>query len=296
MAHSVGFIGLGKMGGAIAGHLLATGHKLVVFDTRREAVDALVAEGAAAGESTADVAARCDIVITSLPTPDLVRKVALDKGGVADGGKARIMIDVSTTGSTAAADIAAGLAGRGIVMLDAPVSGGIAGALKGTLAVMVSGPKDSVAECRDLLATIGRVFDCGEKPGLGQVMKLCNNVISATVMAISSEAIVMGVKAGLDPKVMLDVINVSSGRNSATQDKFPKAILPRSFDFGFATGHMYKDVKLCMEEAERLGVQMWVAPSVRQLWLQACNELGPDSDFSAIVKCIERIAGVEVRG
>jgi len=134
----------------------------------------------------------------------------------------------------------------------------------------------------------------GERPGLGQTMKLCNNLLSATALAISSEAMVLGVKAGLDPKMMLDVINTGSGRNSATQDKFPRSVLPRTFDFGFGTGLMYKDVRLCMEEAERLGVQMWVGPAVRQMWLQACMELGPESDFTAIVKCVERLAQVEV--
>jgi len=119
--------------------------------------------------------------------------------------------------------------------------------------------------------------------------------LSATAMAISSEAIVMGVKAGLDPKVMVDVINSGSGRNSATQDKFPRSVLSRSFDYGFATGLMYKDVKLCLEEAEALGVQMWLGAAVRQLWQFANSELGPASDFTAIIKCIEGWAGVEVR-
>jgi 3-hydroxyisobutyrate dehydrogenase-like beta-hydroxyacid dehydrogenase len=295
MSKQIGFIGVGKMGGAIATHLIETGHKLLVFDTRPEAVEAQVANGAAAAASVADVASRCTIIILSLPSPDLVRTVGREVAGAANR-TARILIDVSTTGPAVSAAVAEEVGRHGITFIDAPVSGGVAGALKGTLAVMVAGPNEAVSECRDVLASIGKVFDVGEKPGLGQVMKLCNNVISATVMAISSEAIVMGVKAGLDPKVMLDVINAASGRNSASQDKFPKSILPRSFDFGFSTGHMYKDVRLCMEEAERLGVQMWVAPAVRQLWLQACGEQGPDSDFTAIVKCIERLAGVEVRG
>src|SRR5260370_803170 len=118
---------------------------------------------------------------------------------------------------------------------------------------------------------------------MGQTMKLANNLLSATAMAISSEAIVMGVKAGLDPQVMVEVINSGSGRNTATQDKFPRSVLPRSFDYGFATGLMYKDVKLCLEEAEALGVQMWVGAAVRQLWQFANSELGPGSDFTAIV-------------
>ena len=131
------------------------------------------------------------------------------------------------------------------------------------------GPKDRHDALLPALQAIGKVFYLGEKPGLGQMMKLANNLLSATAMAISCEAMVMGVKAGLDPRVMVDVINAGSGRNSATQEKFPRSILPRTFDYGFATGLMYKDVKLCLEEAQALGVPMWVASAVQQLWLVA---------------------------
>src|SRR5262249_44748082 len=187
------------------------------------------------------------------------------------------------------------LASRRIVAMDAPVSGGVAGAKKGTLAVMVSGQRDRHDALRPALESIGKVFYLGDKPGLGQTMKLANNLLSATAMAISCEAMVMGVKAGLDARVMVEVINAGSGRNSATQEKFPRSILPRTFDYGFATGLMYKDVKLCLEEAEALGVPMWVASAVRQLWLLANTELGPDSDFTRIIECVERWANVQVK-
>jgi 3-hydroxyisobutyrate dehydrogenase-like beta-hydroxyacid dehydrogenase len=294
MFDGVGFIGLGKMGGAIAGRLLSKGVPLTVFDARREAIGPLESKGARVAASTADIAAQCEVVFISLPTPEIAREVAIGPSGVGTG-KIRILIDVSTTGPRVSTEINAGLAVRGIKMIDAPVSGGIAGAVNGTLAVMVAGERPTFDRCKEMLDIVGRVFFVGEKPGLGQTMKLCNNLLSATALAISSEAMVLGVKAGLDPKQMLDVINTGSGRNSATQDKFPKSVLPGTFDFGFGTGLMYKDVRLCMEEAERLGVQMWVAPAVRQLWLQTCAEQGADSDFTAIVKCIERLAGVEVR-
>jgi 3-hydroxyisobutyrate dehydrogenase-like beta-hydroxyacid dehydrogenase len=127
-------------------------------------------------------------------------------------------------------------------------------------------------------------------------MKLANNLLSATAMAITSEAMVMGVKAGLDPRVMLDVINAGSGRNSASQDKFPKAILPRTFDFGFTTELMYKDVKLFLQEAEAMGIPMWVASAVGQLWSLANSQIGPQEDFTTIVQCVEKWAGVEVKG
>jgi 3-hydroxyisobutyrate dehydrogenase-like beta-hydroxyacid dehydrogenase len=296
MIDGVGFIGLGKMGGAIAGRLLAkSGRRFVVFDTRKDIADQFVANGATYADSPAAVASSCEVVFASLPTPAVVREVALGAGGVIEGGTVRVFIDVSTTGPQVTEEVATGLAAKGIDMIDSPVSGGIAGAVNGTLAVMVAGKAASIERCADLLAIVGKVFRVGERPGLGQTMKLCNNLLSSAVLALTSEAMVLGVKAGLDPQVMLDVINTGSGRNSATTDKFPRSVLPRTFDFGFSTGHMYKDVKLCMEVAEHLGVQMWVAPAVRQIWLQACREIGPDSDFTAIVKCIERLAGVEVK-
>ncbi len=289
----VGFIGLGKMGGAIATRMVANVGRLTVFDTQPAAVARLVDRGAHPAADVGGVTSAAEILFLSLPSPSIVRDVARS---LPKGPSGRIVVDLSTTGPQVAHEVADILGERGFKMIDAPVSGGLAGARSGTLAVMAAGEREVFEECRALLATIGKVFFVGERPGLGQTMKLCNNLLSATVLAVSSEAMVMGVKAGLDPQVMLDVINAGSGRNSATQDKFPKSVLPRRFDFGFSTGLMYKDVKLCMEEAERLGVPMWVAPAVRQIWLQACHELGAESDFTAIVKCIERLAEVEVRG
>jgi 3-hydroxyisobutyrate dehydrogenase-like beta-hydroxyacid dehydrogenase len=127
-------------------------------------------------------------------------------------------------------------------------------------------------------------------------MKLANNLLSAAAMAITSEAVVMGVKAGLDASQMIDIINAGSGRNTATDGKFPRSILPRTFDYGFTNAHMYKDVKLCLEVAEEIGVPMWVGAAVRQLWAYSANHMGPDTDFTTVIKCIEEWAGVEVRG
>jgi 3-hydroxyisobutyrate dehydrogenase-like beta-hydroxyacid dehydrogenase len=295
-AKDLGFIGLGNMGAPMAGRLVDAGYNLTVFDTRAAALQPFTARGATAAASPAAVASAVDTVLVSLPTPAIVRAVALGENGVASGTRVKTFVDLSTTGPRAAQEIAAELAARNIVAVDSPVSGGVSGAQKGTLAVMVSGPKDRHDALKPALEVIGKVFYLGEKPGLGQMMKLANNLLSATAMAISCEAIVMGVKAGLDPKVMVDVINAGSGRNSATQEKFPRSILPRTFDYGFATGLMYKDVKLCLEEAQALGVPMWVASAVQQLWLLANNELGPDSDFTRIIQCLEGWAGVEVKG
>ena len=147
-----------------------------------------------------------------------------------------------------------------------------------------------------LLKTFGKTFFVGEKPGLAQIAKLANNLLAAAALVVSSEAMAMGVKAGLDAKVLIDIINAGSGRNSATQDKFPRSILPGTFDFGFATGLSYKDVRLCVDEAEALGVPMVVGAAVRQMLAVTNARFGADSDFTCIAKVLEEWAGVEIRG
>ncbi len=181
------------------------------------------------------------------------------------------------------------------MQIDSPVSGGVRGAEKGTLAVMVSGPRADIAAVEPALAVIGKVFVLGERPGLGQTMKLVNNVLSATAMAATSEAMVTGVKAGLDPRLMLEVINAGTGRNTATEDKFTKAILPGTFDLGFAAALMLKDIKLFLAERQALGVPTDVIEAVARLFQIACDECGPDADLSAVVQPIEQRAGVKVR-
>jgi hypothetical protein len=296
MDKHLGFIGLGNMGAPMASRLIAAGYRLTVFDARREAIEALRAEGAQAAASPAEVASATDTVLLSLPTPAVVREVALGAKGIIAGKSVKTMIDLSTTGSTVAREIAAALADRGIAAVDSPVSGGVAGAIKGTLAVMVACPRPLFADLEPMLKHIGRVFFIGEHPGMGQTMKLANNLLSATALAATSEAIVFGVKAGLDPAIMCEVINAGSGRNTATEDKFPRQVLPRRFAHGFTTGLMYKDVMLCLEEAEAAGVPMLVANAVRALWARARAELGAESDLTTIVQVIERAAGVEVKG
>jgi 3-hydroxyisobutyrate dehydrogenase-like beta-hydroxyacid dehydrogenase len=290
----IGFIGLGNMGQPMARRLIAAGHKLIVYDTRNDAVAPLVALGAQLASSPADVADRVETVMASLPSLQISEKVALGEGGVIQGKRIKRFIDLSTTGATVAAKIAAVLAKKNIVQIDSPVSGGVGGATKGTLAVMVSGPKAEIDLVKDALAVFGKVFVIGEKPGMAQTMKLANNFLSATAMAATSEAVAMGVKAGLDPAVMIDVINAGSGRTTASDGKFPQAILPRTFNYGFATALMLKDVRLCVEQAKSLDVPNSVMSAVLDQWETTNKEFGGDSDFTAIVKMVEQRAGVIV--
>jgi len=277
--------------------LLDAGYTLCVYDKDPKATADLAARGVKIAKSPAEVASSAEIVLMSLPTPDIVKAVALGENGIAHGNRVATLIDLSTTGPGAATIVAQGLGERKITFVDAPVSGGIAGAKNGTLAVMVSCPKDVyAAKVEPILKHFGKLFYTGEKPGLAQTAKLVNNLLAAAALVISSEGMAMGVKAGLDPKILLDIINVSSGRNSATQDKFPRSVLPGNFDFGFATALSYKDVRLCLDEAEAMGIPMIMGAVVRQILALTQAKYGPDSDFTSIAKLSEEWAGVQIRG
>jgi 3-hydroxyisobutyrate dehydrogenase-like beta-hydroxyacid dehydrogenase len=292
----LGFVGVGRMGGPMASRLLDAGHALCVFDTNEDAMRTLVERGAKAAGSAAEVASQAQVVFMSLPTPPIVQSVSLGEGGVLRGTRVQTLIDLSTTGPTVAGVIGRAAAERAVAWVDSPVSGGVAGATAGTLAVMVSCAKATFTDIDPVLKTFGKTFYVGDKPGLAQIAKLANNLLAAAAIVLSSEAMAMGVKAGLDARVLLDIINAGSGRNSATQDKFPRAVLPRTFDFGFATGLSYKDVRLCLDEAEALGVPMVAGAAVRQMLAITQAKFGPDSDFTSIAKVVEEWAGVEIKG
>jgi 3-hydroxyisobutyrate dehydrogenase-like beta-hydroxyacid dehydrogenase len=294
MTSPVGFVGLGQMGGPMTRRLLAAGYRLVVHDARPEAMDRLVAEGAEAAGSPRDVAARAGTVLVSLPTPEVVREVALGPQGLIRGDALRTYVDLSTTGQSVAVEVAAALEEQGIVTIDAPVSGGVRGAVGGTLAVMAAGPRSDLAHVQALLEVFGQVFHLGERPGLGQLMKLANNFLSATAIVATAEAVALGVRGGLDPAVMLDVINASTGRNTATEDKFPRQVLSREFNAGFTTGLLTKDLALCTAAARVLGVPMPVAAEVYGQWQRAVAELGAEADITRIVNCLERAAGITI--
>jgi 3-hydroxyisobutyrate dehydrogenase-like beta-hydroxyacid dehydrogenase len=291
---SIGFVGIGMMGLPMSSRLVAAGYDVVAYDIRPEALERIVLKGAKPATSAADVASKTDVVMVSMPTPDIVRDVVFGKNGIASGNRRRVFVDLSTTGPRVAESIAGDLAKQKVVAIDAPVSGGVAGAEKGTLAVMVAGPKAECEKLKPVFETIGKYFYIGDKPGQGQMMKLMNNLLSATATAATAEALVLGVKAGLDPFIMCDVLNAGSGMNTATRDKFPKAILPRTFDFGFAMGLMTKDVVLALAEADHHKTPMWIGNAVKQTWLQALNREGPATDFTHVIDMMEQAAGVTV--
>jgi 3-hydroxyisobutyrate dehydrogenase-like beta-hydroxyacid dehydrogenase len=293
---TIGFIGVGRMGGRMARRLIDAGYALTIYDTSAEAMAPLVALGATRLDSPAAVASAAEIVFASVPTPTIVQAVALGPKGAIEGSRIKIFIDVSTTGATVETAVASTLASKGIQMVDAPVSGGISGAEKGTLAVMVSCSPEALTRVRPVLDVIGKIFVVGTKPGQGQTMKLLNNLLSATAMAITSEAVAMGVKAGLDPSLVIDVFNAGTARNSATQDKMKQHVISRTFSYGFGIGLLNKDIRLCMAEADNFGVPMVVGSAVRQLLSIATQAEGFDADMTAMARTVERFAGVQIGG
>ena len=292
MKDTIGFVGIGNMGAPMARRLLEAGHTLIVFDLNAEATRDLAASGARVADSIKDVGASATIVFVSVPTPDIVQAVA---SGLASGGVTRFIVDLSTTGPDMAVRVASDLAVHGIALVDCPVSGGVAGARAGSLALMVGAPEEDLATVRGLLETFGRVFHVGPKPGQGQMMKVINNLMSAAALVISGEGVGMAVKSGLDAETVIQVLNAGSGRNSATLDKFPRQILTGTFDAGFAIGLMLKDVKLCLAAAEVLSLDLPASRAVAMTWERAANEIGPLEDFTRVVQVIEKEAGVLMR-
>jgi 3-hydroxyisobutyrate dehydrogenase-like beta-hydroxyacid dehydrogenase len=295
VTEQIGFIGLGNMGAPFATRLLLAGERLHVCDVRTQTVAQLAACGAVACASPRAVAAAAEIVFMSLPTPAVVEQVALDAATAAGDRKLRCLIDLSTTGPTMASSLAQRLAEVGIVYVDAPVSGGVAGAVAGNVVIMLACADEMARSLTPLLSKLGRVFHLGGRAGQGQVTKLLNNVLSAGALLLSGEVAALGVKAGVDADTMIAVFNAGSGRNSATLDKYPKAILPGTFDLGFTNALMLKDLELCLQMAHEMGVASPLSDEISREWRAAMEVTGAEADFTTIVRRSELRAGVEVR-
>ncbi|MBN3507872.1 NAD(P)-dependent oxidoreductase [Mycolicibacterium nivoides] len=293
MSEPIGFIGLGNMGFPMMERLLTAGFPVVAFDMRDDVLAKATMLGASRAGSVRDVADRTETILASLPTPQVSESVVAD---VAAGYRVRRFVDLSTVGGGAAQRNQAVLAAQGVAALDSPVSGGMHGAQAGTLALMVSGPRAEFDALKPIFDVLGRAIFVSEQPGAAQTMKLINNLMAATTLAATAEVMVMGVKAGLDADVMIDVLNAGSGGTHASRDKFPRAVLPRTFDYGFATGLMAKDVRLYLDEATSLGLPVEMAQTVQRIWEQTLRTEGAESDFTSVIKPMEQAAGVIVEG
>jgi 3-hydroxyisobutyrate dehydrogenase len=290
-----GFIGLGNMGFPMATNLVKAGHEVHVVDMNPAVIERAKQVGMHPRASLRELGDMVEIIFLSLPKGDNVHAVASLSHGLVVSKKAKVVIDFSTIGPAAAVKASEIFAQGNIVYLDSPVSGGTLGAARATLAIMTSCARSEYDKVVDILKVLGKPFHVGDEPGMAQTMKLANNMLSAGALALTSEVFAMGVKNGLDPKVMLDVINVGSGQNTATSDKFPRAVLPRTFDIGFAAVLAHKDLKLCVDEGESLGIPMVIGSAVKELYVMTIAKYGQQADMSDVARLMESWTGVEIK-
>ena len=292
----LGFLGLGQMGGAMAGRLLGNGVRLHVFDPSPTAAAHFIERGAVGHSSPRSVADAASIVFACLPSRKVSDEVALGESGVAKGSAIKIYVEMSTIGRTCIQSIAQALASRGIHTVDAPISGGPPRAREGMLAMMVAGNAADVSAVSPWLRHIGKeVYVLGDTPGQAQIMKLVNNLVMAANMVVASEGLVLGAKAGLDPSQMMNVLNAGTGRSAASADILARAALTGAFDFGARLAIVDKDVALGLDEAEALGVPVAAIAQAGKAWRDAATGGRSEDDFSSIIKLIEERGGAVVR-
>ncbi|WP_322616890.1 NAD(P)-dependent oxidoreductase [Pseudomonas sp. BIC9C] len=295
MSESIGFIGLGAMGQRMARHLLDHGFGLELFNPSPQAMAPLLQRGARRHATPREVADAAEIVLVCVPTPEIVEQVVLGEHGVILGQRVRILVDHSTTGPTVARRLEQVLKARGIASLDAPLAGGVAGAEAGTLSVMAAGDAAAYARCQPVFAAYGRkVVHLGETAGLGQTLKLVNNMIVSATLVATSEALLFGIKVGLDAGQMLDILNASTARSYTSESILAGTVLPRDFNFGFRLDLMRKDIRLFLTEAEAAGVPAITSAVVKQFFDQAINTGEPTRDMSHVVEVLEGLAGVKI--
>ena len=286
----LGFIGLGQMGCPIAKNIAKGGFNLAVYD--KAGTQERAPEGTDIIGDTAALAATCDTIFLSVPDGKVSLSV-INEVIVTNDRRATVIIDLSTIGPAAAREANALCKAAGITYMDAPVSGGQAGARAGTITIMIAGDKATKSAHDDILYAFAKnPFHVGDEPGQGQTLKILNNFLSGTAMVASTEAVLYGLSQGLDMKTMLDVVNVSTGQNTATADKFPNRILTETFDAGFATALLTKDVDLFVENAKAAGTPTRVADTVGAIWNET-NEALPQSDITLVYKYLRDGPGAE---
>ena len=296
----IGFLGLGQMGLPMAVCLAQAGFELAIYDLNQQAQDSLAGQfKVLSAQSPAQVAQNSDLVITMLPDGKAVAKVVL--GGEGQEGMAAamapgaILVDMSSSDPMGTRELGSALADRGLLMLDAPVSGGVAKARTGQLAIMAGGDPELLERCRPVLEAMGgQIFHSGPL-GSGHAVKALNNMLSAAGLIAAAEVLLVGRGFGVDPLVMTQIINASTGRNNSTENKFPQHVLSRSFASGFSLDLMLKDLSTAMDLARSLGVPALFSSACRELWAAAQAGLGKGQDHTAVVRWFEELAGQELR-
>lgn len=295
---SIGFIGLGVMGAPMAGHLATAGHRLTLLDADAAVATALAARlgaGARVAATPADVAAHCDTIITMLPHGGAVQQVALGDAGLVHGLRpGALLLDCSSAEPWLTQATAAALAARGATMVDAPVSGAAWGAAEAALVFMVGGADADVARVRPLLDRMGRaVFHLGGV-GSGHAMKCINNLVTAVTFSATAEGLVIGKRYGLDPAVMVDVLDESTGQSWITRNHIRQRILSRSFDDPFKLALMLKDMGIANALARETGTAAPLAGLGQQLWQAAARAAGPEASVSELVRWVEQLSGTAI--
>jgi 3-hydroxyisobutyrate dehydrogenase len=296
MSEQIGFIGLGNMGVPMAGRLIDGGHSLVVNDLRQDAARPLLARGAAWAASPAEVAAAAQTVITILPTSREVREVLLGAKGLLDALRpGSLVLEMTSADPSVTRELEREVVARGSALIDAPVSGGVRGAVEGTLAIMVGGDPALLERARPVLACMGKnIFHAGPV-GAGHAIKLVNNMCSGGILALTIEAVAVAARAGVDPTRAVEILQASSGRSNASDNKFPRFILNGAFDAGFAIRLMMKDLDGYGRLAQEAGVPSPVARAAAEVYRLAMARGMAEQDHTAIARIIEEWAGVSLR-
>lgn len=281
---TVAFIGLGNMGTPMAGRLVDAGYAVRGFDLAEAARERLTTAGGTAMTSAIEAVDGADVVILMLPNSDIVEAALTGDGGVlATLAPGTLVVDMSSSEPLRTRALADVVAAGGARLIDAPVSGGVIGAVNGALAIMVGGAASDFSEVEPVLQVLGKPTHVGEI-GAGHALKAINNLMSAAHLWVSSEAMLTGIAFGLDPEVMLEVINVSSGRSGSTQLKWPKFIVPETYDSGFGMALMLKDAKIATGLAENLGIPHSLSDATVEHWSTANADLGPGADHTEAAK------------
>jgi len=288
---SVGFVGLGNMGMPMARRLAAAGYQVIGFDASPAVMRSLAGtDGIAAAPALTAVGDDTAAVFLSLPDSDVVEQVLLAGGLLASLAPDTMIIDMSSSDPARTRVLAARAAERGVTLIDAPVSGGVAGAVAGSLTIMVGGPEQAFAAARPALAAIGgRVVHAGDV-GAGHAVKALNNLMSAAHLIVSSEALIAGRRFGLDPAVMLEIINGSSGRSGSTENKWPNYVLTQRYDAGFSIRLMVKDIRLALSIEHATQTPAAVSEAAVAAWEAAAGDLPPDADHTAIARWLSERA------
>ncbi len=280
---TIGFIGLGKMGTPMSSRLVAAGYPVQGFDVSEAARAALVEAGGSEARTIADAVRGADAVILMLPNSAIVESVTSSPEFAEAAAPGLLLIDMSSSDPMKTKDLAARLLERGVRVIDAPVSGGVKGAQNGALTIMAGGTDDDIAEAAPILATLGTMTHVGPVAA-GHAIKALNNLLSATHLWVTSEAMLVGQKFGLDPSVMLSVFNGSSGRSGSTDNKWPNFILPETYNSGFGLQLMLKDMRVATELAEQLGIPSRLGEDAVELWAEAGEDLPADADHTEIAR------------